>query len=61
MSQNGIIVQTAKEFAEIATKLVTSTKIYFIPDEKIKKKIAKEKPYDDIILIPGISKFHEIL
>lgn len=54
------VVQSAKDFADLAAKAVTSTRIFYVDEEFINKKIERENPWVDVLSIPGISSFHVI-
>ena len=52
------VVQSAKDFADLAAKIVTNTRIFYVDEEFINKKIERENPWMDVPAIPGISLFH---
>lgn len=54
------IVQSAKNFADLASQLVPSTKIFYIGEQRIQEIITQKNPWDCVISIPGISGFHMI-
>ncbi|XP_071034011.1 uncharacterized protein [Parasteatoda tepidariorum] len=60
MAQRGLVIQSAKEFAELASTLVKSTKVFYIAEEEIKKKITECKPWEKVPSVPGIKQYHII-
>lgn len=56
----GTIVQSAKDFAQLAQELVPSTQSVFISEDEIRRVIDEEKPWEGVIPVPGISSYHVI-
>ncbi|XP_063219011.1 uncharacterized protein LOC134529157 [Bacillus rossius redtenbacheri] len=57
---DGVIVQCAKDFASLAVQVVKSTQIFYIEESHITSEISDKTPWEDVLPIPGISKFHLI-
>lgn len=61
MSQNEhIVIQSAKDFADLASQLVSKTRIIYVPSSEILEKIESESPWNNTKAITGISNFHFI-
>lgn len=61
MSQNEkVVVQSAKDFANLASRLTTKTLIIYVPSSEINEKVQTSSPWDNTKAIPGISNFHFI-
>lgn len=59
-SNEALIIQSAEDFAKIASQLVEKTKIIYVSSSEILEIIKTSKPWENVMAIKGISKFHEI-
>lgn len=61
MSQDAnVVIQSAKDFADLASRLVSKTRVIYIPASEISQKINAVLPWQNTKPIPGISNFHYI-
>lgn len=61
MSQSeNIAIQSAKDFADLASKLVSKTRVIYVPSSEISEKVESSSPWNNTKAITGISSFHFI-
>lgn len=57
----GCVVQSAKDFAELASQIVSNTHIFYVTEDHILTVISSQKPWENVVVIPGIQSLHIIL
>lgn len=61
MSQNEhVVVQSGKDFADLASQLVSKTRVIYVASLEIFEQIESASPWNNTKAIPGISNFHFI-
>lgn len=57
---DGCTIQCAKDFAEVAPQFKTKTQVWYIEEDYIEQIILSENPWENVLPISGINKFHII-
>lgn len=59
--EKGVVVQNAEDFANIASKLVPKTSIFYVQERKDQQLVEKMTPWEQVMPVPDISQYHIII